>query len=247
MKKRLKILSVLSVCFIFFLIIYFPGKQLPIARSLATGIGSTKLQDQIDRCEEKAILKESFEEEEIEFITDLCTCLYKGARLLIVLPEVSTMMEHHLGKSGEPLFVDPSIFNTNSKAIGVMNEIEEEIEKSDQLLSSYKSDTFYMPDASNIDSVFGLYYGYIEAKPQKIQNNIHIDWYAKVPWEWPSYDFLKDEYGDPHAESFPIPNFSCIFLGLEGAIYIDNGLGEYITQLGIAKSFKVYSEWNKIL
>ena len=94
-----------------------------------------------------------------------------------------------------------------------------------------------MPDFSNIDSVFGLYYGCIAARPIRTGDKLTIQWRAEVPREWPSYESLREKHGDYHAESFPIPNASCLVRGIDGAIIIDNGLGEYITQLGLA-------EWN---
>jgi len=242
-KRQWKLFLIVFVSWILFLVIYFPGEQLPIAVALASGIGSREIQEKIDKCESKAIAGESFEEEEILFLKDLYTCLYKGAKLLLVLSESSKMMEHYLQSSGEPLMVDSSIFSKNKKVVEKMEDIEKEILDSKELKKSYPSETFYMPDSSSIDSVFGLYYGHIEGQPVRKDDEIEIHWYAEVPWEWPSYESLKQEYGDYHAESFPIPNATFLFLGNKGAIYIDNGLGEHITHLGIAKSFKVYAKW----
>ncbi len=39
-----------------------------------------------------------------------------------------------------------------------------------------------------------------------------------------------------------LPN-ACLCTAL--AIYIDNGLGEYITRLGLAKPFLTYAEWTE--
>ena len=227
------------------LAIYFPGSQLPIALTLASGIQREALQEKIDACEVKAIKGEAFTEQEIAFLEDLYTCLYKGGRLTLVLPEVSKMMEHYLSKSGHALEVDASIFNTNNKVIERMNMIKAQILSGESLKANYQSEQFYMPDSSNIDSVFGLYYGHISAEPIRTGNTIQINWRAEVPWEWPSYESLKEKHGDYHAESFPIPNASCLIGGINGAIFIDNGLGEYLTKLGLAESFLVYSEWSE--
>jgi hypothetical protein len=242
-KKVLRYLLFPNVCLFIALAIYFPGSELPIALTLASGIQGVALQDRIDACEEKAIAGNTLTDDETEFLSDLYTCLYKGARLTFVLPEVSKMMEHYLAKSGEPLKIDASIFNTNDKVTERMEAIKAEIRASTQLRPSYRSEEFYMPDFSNIDSVFGLYYGHITAKPIRSGDTIQIQWRAEVPWEWPSYASLAEKHGDPHAESFPIPNASCLFLGINGAITIDNGLGEYLTQPGLAKSFIAYAEW----
>lgn len=154
-------------------------------------------------------------------------------------------MEHYLSSSGEPLEVDASIFNTNNKVLEMMVTIKAEILSDETLQTEYQSEVFYMPDFSNIDSVFGLYYGYLIAKPTHNSNGIQIQWRAEVPWEWPSYASLIEKHRDPHAESFPIPNASCLIKSIHGAVYIDNGLGEYITHLGLAKPFIAYAEWEE--
>lgn len=242
-KKLLRYIVLPNAVLFTALAIYFPGSELPIALTLATGIHREALQDRIDVCEDKAIKGDAFTEQEIAFLEDLYTCLYKGGRLTLVLPEVSKMMQHYLSKSGEALRVDASIFNTNNKVLEKMEMIKRQIASDRILLERYQSEEFYMPDSSNIDSVFGLYYGHIVAEPIRIQGTIQIHWRAEVPWEWPSYESLKEKYGDYHAESFPIPNASCLVRGIDGAIFIDNGLGEYLTKIGLAKSFLVYSEW----
>ena len=242
-KKLFRYIVIPNVILFTALAIYFPDGKLPIALTLASGIQRETLQGKIDACEAKAIKAEAFTEQEISFLEDLYTCLYKGGRLTFVLPEVSKMMEHYVSKSGQPLMVDASIFNTNNKVIERMNIIRTEILSDESLKAHYQSEEFYMPDFSKIDSVFGLYYGHISAKPVRSGNKIQISWRAEVPWEWPSYESLHEKYGDYHAESFPIPNASCLFRGIDGAIFIDNGLGEYLTKIGLAESFIVYSEW----
>lgn len=197
--------------------------------------------------EANAIAKGDFDDGEVAFLRDFYTTLYKGAGLLVVLSESSKMMEPYLERSGEPLLVAPSIFHTNRKVIHEMGKVEKEMASSPILHPSCRSPIFYMPDPSNVDSVFGLYYGHIEAKPLRKDGRIEVRWRAEVPWEWPSYDFLKQKHGDYHAESFPTPNITFFALGGKGAVYVDNGLGEYISRLGIAKPFNVYSEWTSTL
>jgi hypothetical protein len=95
--------------------------------------------------------------------------------------------------------------------------------------------------------VYLKHHGHLIASPKQIGNEIRIRWRAEVPWEWPSYASLNEKYNDPHAESFPIPNASCLFFGIEGAITIDNGLGEYITRLDLAKPFLAYAVWPEVV
>ena len=72
--------------------------------------------------------------------------------------------------------------------------------------------------------------------------NSTID-FAVVPWVWPSYASLQAKYGNPHAESFPLPSLRSLVLGRHHALYVDNGLGQYLEQLGLAKSFLAFAEW----
>ena len=44
---------------------------------------------------------------------------------------------------------------------------------------------------------------------------------------------------------FPLPNLRTVVQGGEYALRIDNGLGEYLVHLGLAKPFIVYSEWSE--
>jgi hypothetical protein len=66
-----------------------------------------------------------------------------------------------------------------------------------------------------------------------------------VPWTWPSYESIRSKYGRYHAESFPLPNLASLFFGREHALYVDNGLGEYLVHLGLAAPFTAYAEWDE--
>lgn len=244
MTKRFLYYSLALVLPLFLLLLallplYFPGQQFGIALTLGTGLGAAKLQQRIDACEEKAIQKATFTAQDTRFLQDLYTCLYKGARLTQVLPEVSKMMEHYLSKSGQSLRVSDRIFTRNRTVEEVKQKLLEQIFSSETLSTSYTSEEFHMADPANLDSVFGLYYGHLIAVPIREKDGFTITWRAEVPWTWPSYDHLTVKYGFPHAESFPIPNIS------GRLVLIDNGLGEYLTHLGLAKSFVVYAEWTE--
>ena len=142
--------------------IYFPGQQTRLAFTLGPGIGKDWLQSKIDQCEIKAINTTKFTDDEIEFLKDLYTCLYKGAKLTIVLPEVSKMMGHYLSGSlpvsGDDLSVSSTIFSTNAKVKKQMGLLREKIKLDTSLKDKYTSPNFYMPDKSNTDSVYGIGY-----------------------------------------------------------------------------------------
>ena len=103
-----------------------------------------------------------------------------------------------------------------------------------------------MPDASQVDSVFGLYHGKV-ALTRSLEADgrcvVHVR--AEVPWFWPSYASLKQKHGNAHAESFPLPNLKCLLFGPNHALYVDNGLGEYLVTLGLARPFLAYAEWDE--
>ena len=230
----------------------FPGQQASIALRLATGIGISALQEQIDAMEDKAIHEEEFTEADRTFLADFYTCLATGAKLTVLLGQSGKLMEHYLEGSGEPLALRKGIFTGNWKVKQRMKALKAKILADTQagrsLKKRYASDTFHMPHPSVPDSVFGLYYGTIEARPRMLDDDrIELEWRAEVPWQWPSYDSLEQEYGDPHAESVPFPNPLCIVLGLDNALYVDNGLGEYLVQLELARPFVAYAEWDEVI
>ena len=253
-KKTLVIVGAVVLCLVIAatiaLRLYFPGEQASIALRLATGIGIPYLQTRIDGLEEKAVDGDAFTKEDRTFLTDFYTCLAKGAKLTLILGQSGTLMQHYLDGSGEPLELRKGIFTGNWKVRKRMKALRERIRKDargDKLEKSYSSGTFHMPHASVPDSVFGLYHGTIEARPRKSNGRIEVTWRAEVPWQWPSYASLEKKYGDPHAESFPLPNPLCILLGLDHALYVDNGLGEHLVKIGLAEPFLAYAEWEEVL
>jgi hypothetical protein len=72
-----------------------------------------------------------------------------------------------------------------------------------------------------------------------------LHWRAEVPWLWPSYASLRKKYGTPHAESFPLPNLESVLFGQKYALFVDNGLGEYLAEVGLAKPFLAFAEWDE--
>jgi len=59
-------------------LIYFPGRQSLLAVTLATGLGVTSLQMQVEQVEDKAIEGRELSLSEKQFLLDLYTCLAKG-------------------------------------------------------------------------------------------------------------------------------------------------------------------------
>lgn len=252
-RKALLVASAVALCLVIAAAIgfriSFPGRQASIALRLATGIGISSLQTRIDGLEAKAVAKETFTQEDRAFLTDFYTCLATGARLTVILGQSGRLMQHYLDGSGEPLELGRGIFTGNWKVRKRMERLRGQIRQDARgkgMRKRYSSGTFHMPHPSVPDSVFGLYYGTIEARPERRDGRIVITWRAEVPWQWPSYASLERKYGDPHAESFPLPNPLCVF-GLDHALYVDNGLGEHLVQVDLAKPFLAYAEWQEVL
>ena len=247
MWRRLWLLSSLFVLAIaIFVFFYFPGRQRPIAMRLATGIDIGTLQGQIDSLEALAINKRPFSADQKAFLREFYTTLGKGARLTLVLGESGRLMDHYLNGAGEDFEIDDSIFRGNAKVQAQMATLRERLQSGQG--PTLTSPTFHMPDSSNWDSVFGLYYGTLSVTEIKAPDGgTSLAWRAEVPWTWPSYESLKKKYGNYHAENFPLPNPISLVAGQEHALKVDNGLGEYLTHLELAKSFVAFATWREVV
>jgi hypothetical protein len=243
MKLRLSAGLVLALA-----LVLFPGQRLGLALTLATGIGRDALQRRIDALESKAIAHAPFNAEDREFLGDFYRTLATGGRLSLLVAQTGRMMDHYLDGSGAPYRLEPRIFRDNSKVraqlallrkgLGGRSGCEKPVRA--------RSATFYMPDASQLDSVFGLYHGHVELTRARGSNGGCI-WQvrAEVPWQWPSYASLLDKHGSYHAESFPLPNLQSLLWGRDRCLFVDNGLGQYLVELGLARPFLAFAEWEE--
>jgi hypothetical protein len=226
--------------------VLFPGRRTLLAFTIGTGLGRDSLQRQIDTLEDKAIEGVALSDEDLSFLEDFYSTLASGARASFVARQTGGMMQHYLDSSGTPYQLDPSIFVGNAK---VQVQAERMLKKARKLRcdgqTTLSSPRFYMPDRSNTDSVFGLYYGRLQVTPiRQSDGACEFLWRAEVPWAWPSYEDLRTKYGNPHAESFPLPNARSLLQGKQYALYVDNGLGHHLERIGLAKSFLAYAEWS---
>jgi len=154
-------------------------------------------------------------------------------------------MDHYLARSGADYRLDPEIFTGNEKVRRRAVELQKQARASACVGGQrFSSGTFHMPDSSNIDSIFGLYFGRLQVTEQAAPNGqCTLHFRAEVPWVWPSYSSIQQKYGDAHAESFPLPSLSSVIFGPEHALFVDNGLGQELEELGLAKSFLAFAEW----
>jgi hypothetical protein len=223
----------------------FPGQRLGLAFTLATGVGTSSLQDKIDALESKAVRREPFSAEDRELLSDFYRTLATGAKLSVLVAQTGHLMDHYLDGSGKDFELGADIYRDNAKVQRQLGVLRQRLGKSCKAVH-LESPTFYMPDTSKIDSVFGLYHGrvFIQQEPGLAGACVrHVR--AEVPWFWPSYASLRDKYGSAHAESFPLPNAQSLLFGQKLALYVDNGLGQYLVELGLAKPFLAYAEWDE--
>jgi hypothetical protein len=221
-----------------------------MACTLASGIGIHGLQVQVDQLEDKAIKGEPFTDADKAYLKDLYTCFARGARLTIVLRQSAQLMDHYLAGSGEDLRLDSRIFLGSKAVMGQMemikNKMLADLRNRSKVDEVYSTDTFYMADPDFFESFVGLYYGKLIAHPRRLDNGrILLNWRAEMPWQWPTYESLKAKQGNYHAQSFPLPNARSILQGPKYSLYMDDGLGEHLARLGLAKPFLVYSEWEE--
>lgn len=250
LRKVVRILAGIAVGLVAAFLLYFPGRQAPMAFTLATGIGVDSLQARVDRMEEKAIHGNGFTDSDKEFLRNLYTCFAKGGRLTVVLRQSSEMMSRYLSATGEDLKTDPRIFINSAPVLGQMamirQQIVNDVRGSGKVKAAYQSDTFYMGDPTFFDSFVGLYFGRVTAAPDRAADGkLTIRWRAECPWLWPSYASLFEKYGQHHAQCFPLPNAMSIVLGPRYCLRIDDGLGGHLVSLGLANSFLVCSEWRE--
>lgn len=237
----------LALCLGAFLV-YFPGRQSLLAFTLATGIGVTSLQNQVDQLEGKAVRGQEMSVAERRFLRDLYICFAKGGAL--VAPQSSKMMHRYLSRTGEPLAVSPGLFTGSAPVRLAMTELRrkvlQDLDGGRGGQGRYSSETFYMGDPEYFDAFVGLYYGHLQATFRVVEGgSLVLSWRAEVPWTWPTYTELFQKYGDHHAQSFALPNARSVFQGQKYCLWMDDGLGGHLSKIGMAKPFLAYSEWEE--
>jgi hypothetical protein len=244
--KWLKWASVLIGVALGLLLLVFPGRRLGLAFTLATGLGRQALQARIDRLEANAIRRAKPSADDSAFLLDFYGTLATGGKLSVVIGQTGKMMDHYLAGTGADYRLDPVIFTGSRKVQAQAAALRESSAGAGcRAGARLSSPAFYMPDESNLDSVFGLYHGTLQATQSvRRDGSCRLHFRAEVPWVWPTYSSLAQKYGDPHAESFPLPNLQSLVLGQEHALFVDNGLGGYLAEIGLAKPFLAFAEWS---
>jgi hypothetical protein len=221
------------------------AQDVSMAMALATGVGVEDLQRRVDAVERKAIANETFSAADKAFLRDLYSTMAAGAKGSVLLAQSGRLMDRYLDGSGQPLELDPAIFRDNARVRQQLNRLTTRITSGKK--GPHRSPRFYMPDPSKLDSVTGLYWGTVEGSLRVRADGTKVAHFrAEVPWEWPSYESLKKRYGTPHAETFLLPNLRSL-ADPSRALRVENGLGEYLVRLGLAKPFLSWAEWDEPL
>jgi hypothetical protein len=248
-KRFLRLLGVSFVALLIGWLVYFPGRQTLMAFTLATGIGIHSLQSSVDALGEKAVRGETITSDDKRFLRDLYQCFAKGGRLTIVLRQSAEMMERYLSGSGETLATNPRIFLGSKPVRREMKALQEAVAAdfhAARMKDHYSSSEFYMGDPEFFESFVGLYLGTISVRPTKTESGeLSLHWRAELPWKWPTYDSLAKAHGDPRSQRFPLPNARSILAGSEYCLWMDDGLGQQLEVLGLAKPFLVCAEWDE--
>jgi hypothetical protein len=240
------LLVIVAIAFL----VYFPGHQSLLALTLASGIGVGRLQARVDALEQKVIDGQPLTEMDRAFLRDLYTCFARGARLTYVLRQSGQLMDRYLSRTGNPLQMQPRIFlgsrNVREQMDLLRQGVVEDLRVHGALAEEYASDTFHMGEPEIFDSSAGLYFGRISVRPHIVDGDrLLLRWRAELPWQWPSYQYLYDKYGDYHAQCFPLFNARSLLQGPRYHLWVDDGLGEYLAQIGLAQPFLAWSEWDE--
>ena len=219
--------------------------QVQLAFTIGTGLGILDLQKKINNIQTNAI-EESLTKSDKKFLTQFYRTLAYGAEATILLGESARLMHHYLCGSGKQTSIDVSLFTKSFPVKKRMKSIRKNLKKMCVNGAREVSGRFDMGYNYPPDSAFALYFGTIEGKIQNDHHDKKIQWTARMPWKWPTYETIKRKYGTYFAESFPIPNaLSLVKMG--PSLSLPNALGGELENQGLAKSFKTKTVWTEKL
>ena len=235
----------------------FPGQQLGMAWTLGTGRGVEAVQARTNAIERQILRGKPVAQEDQRYLVDLYSAMGTGGRHLPPIRQSGRLMQHYLAASGQPLAVNPDLFRASRVVAKKAAQMRQQARKRASLLGGAKvggdgylwSPQFYMASSSDPDSFFGLYWGRIgyRARVDSSGKLLHLHWRAEVDWRWPRYAELRRKYGKPRAEVVPIPNLRTVVYGKQHALRLSNGLGGYLEEAGLARSFLAFAEWEETM
>jgi hypothetical protein len=235
----------------------FPGQQLCMAWALGTGRGIEAVQARTDAIERQILRGKPVSAQDQRYLVDLYSAMGTGARHLPPIRQSGRLMQHYLDASGKPLEVDSRLFLGSRVVLKQTAKLRQKASKRAALtrsaivgLDGYQwSPQFYMASSSDPDSFFGLYWGRLgyRSRIDSSGKRLHLHWRAEVDWRWPRYAELRRKYGKARAEVVPVPNLRAVVYGKKYALRLSNGLGGYLEEAGLARSFLAYAEWDEVV
>jgi hypothetical protein len=235
----------------------FPGQQLGMAWTLGTGRGIEALQARADAIERQILHRKPVSREDQRFLVDLYSAMATGGRHLPPIRQSGRLMQHYLKGNGQPFEVPSSLFLGSSVVVKQAAKLRQQARRRAAIVRAAKvgldgyqwSPQFYMASSSSPDSFFGLYWGRLgyRARIEGSGKRLHLHWRTEVDWRWPRYAELRRKYGKARAEVVPIPNVRMVVYGKQYALQLSNGLGGYLEEAGLARSFLAYAEWDEVV
>jgi hypothetical protein len=235
----------------------FPGQQLGMAWTLGTGRGVEAVQARTNAIERQILRGKPVAQEDQRYLVDLYSAMGTGGRHLPPIRQSGRLMQHYLAASGQALEVDARLFLGSRVVLKQTAKLRQQARKRAALTrgatvggDGYQwTPQFYMASSSDPDSFFGLYWGRLgyRARIDSSGKRLHLHWRAEVDWRWPRYAELRRKYGKARAEVVPIPNIRAVVYGKQHALRLSNGLGGYLEEAGLARSFLTYAEWEEVV
>lgn len=211
-----------------------------MAFSIGTGFGLSKIQENINQIQSRAINKK-INDKDKQFLSRLYSTLSVGAFFTFILPESSRLTWHYLYGEGSKTSIDKKLFIESTRVIKRMDKLKLADKKNCNVGFSQKSDEFDMGHIKPLDAHFTLYFGTITLDRL---NKDTIQWTVNMPWKFPTYQSLYSKYGSYYREQPHLPN-ALSLLGLGKPLVLPNGLGGELELQGLAKSFDTVTVWEE--
>lgn len=220
-----------------------------MALRIGSGVGLEPLQERVDALELQAIRGVRFTDADVAFLRDLYGTLATGGRLVLVLGQTGKLMQHYLERSGTDYRLSRGLFDTRpvrTEMARLRSKLEAQACTAPVPLVSPEFALSGRGDP--LDARFAFNTGTLRLQAQRSSTGrCVLHWRAEAPWVWPSYEILQRKNGKYHANNVPMPNLRVLISRNAPMLHLDDGLGQHLVSLGLAKPFLAYAEWEEEL
>ena len=225
----------------------FPGQRASFALTLDTGVGMPGLQARVTQIDHQAFEGQALSADDRESLVVLYRTMPTCGRLSVVMGQAAGLLDHHLDGTGQPYRLEPEIFLASRHVRREMATLKHHVDDAGCTSKErHRSERFYMPESSDLDTHYGLYWGTLEVtSAAQPDGQCTLTWTARVPWVWPSFQSLLGPQGARRRENSAIPNMKSLIVGAEHRLVIDNALGGHLVTLGLAKPFTSEASWEE--